>query len=886
MRIIPRKTTRKRTIIKNWTITDLIIGLILLIMVFVIIFMNVPTSIKWGLILTMVILAMLSFSRFDGLRGGEFVIRMLAYTVRPKQNLHISPDIIFLEEDKENLKSVVRYSANGGKEIYYGGFLRVDGFDFYLLSLTEQNIRINKFSEALTNSTKCIQFIKLDQFLELYNERDALLDDVARRDSRLKRNLLRARIDQIEKINSEKFLMPHYYIAMYGSNQKEVEIEVDRMFEELEQIGLKPRKLTNKELALMFKFSSTHALETYEVEDYDSDPAELYHFVHPSYTKLNPYDITVDSIDTMNFAIRDYPTFTNNAWLQELFNIPYSKVVITFNMKDTDKAIKEIDRTILDSTLKLKNGGKASDQLQAESEIDIMANLLDDIKNGNQSVFDTTIGITTYNHLGEKLRDFRKRSRKAINSCGFRYDSLMFRQDLGAINTAISKKTMKLHTRGINSETIASGFPFTFTTNLDEEGVYLGGENSPVLLDIWKWDKVKYNKFGYYTNANSFTIGKSGAGKSYFTKTFMSLAYSDNTRIFVLDPENEYKYLCENLDGDFIDVSKGGINPFHIYPILTDTGETASPRDTFNSHLLFMEGFFSLIFEDMQPNEKEILSNLVVETYRRKKITQNTDTAKLKATDYPTFDDLAKVIQDKLKEAKGTPNEDRLNLLAIYIDKFTGEGRYSLMWNYPSTLMSKEDIVIFNFQSLFSTKNNVVINAQTLLILRYLENEIINMRNTNNGIPYKRDWKKAMVFIDEGHMFVDKKTPIALDFIGEWYKRIRKYYGSMNFATQSLSDLMSNDDLASKTKAVLINSQYSFIFSVKEMELDYLKQVFNNSLSETELAEIVGSGKGECFLVSGEKERTKFLVIAEPRVVKMFSEVSQVATPQEQFKTV
>lgn len=70
----------------------------------------------------------------------------------------------------------------------------------------------------------------------------------------------------------------------------------------------------------------------------------------------------------------------------------------------------------------------------------------------------------------------------------------------------------------------------------------------------------------------------------------------------------------------------------------------------------------------------------------------------------------------------------------LYLQKFV-TGRYSDIWNSPSTLEVDNSIINFCFQSLFANKNNVVANAQMLLVFRFIEQEIINTREANrNGI--------------------------------------------------------------------------------------------------------------------------------------------------------
>ena len=82
----------------------------------------------------------------------------------------------------------------------------------------------------------------------------------------------------------------------------------------------------------------------------------------------------------------------------------------------------------------------------------------------------------------------------------------------------------------------------------------------------------------------------------------------------------------------------------------------------------------------------------------------------------------------------------------LYLQKFV-TGRYSDIWNSPSTLSVDADLINFSFQSLFANKNNVVANAQMLLVFRFIEQEIINAREANK---YGKNLK-TMIIVDEAH---------------------------------------------------------------------------------------------------------------------------------------
>ena len=103
---------------------------------------------------------------------------------------------------------------------------------------------------------------------------------------------------------------------------------------------------------------------------------------------------------------------------------------------------------------------------------------------------------------------------------------------------------------------------------------------------------------------------------------------------------------------------------------------------------------------------------------------------------------------------------DRIN----YVAKFSTGGRNAGLWNGCSTITTEENFIVFNFQTLLANRNNTVANAQMLLVLKWLDNEIIKNRDYNMKYHESR---KIVVVIDEEHVFIDTKYPLALDV----YKR-------------------------------------------------------------------------------------------------------------------
>lgn len=386
-------------------------------------------------------------------------------------------------------------------------------------------------------------------------------------------------------------------------------------------------------------------------------------------------------------------------------------------------------------------------------------------------------------------------------------------------------------------------------------------------MNFFKRDKER-------VNSNMVVIGKSGSGKSYATKTLLSNLAAEDSKIFILDPENEYQALAENLKGKIIDVgsaTQGRLNPFQIITgISDDEDDEAAVKTSFNTHLQFLEEFFRQILPGIENDALEYLNNLIIRMYEAKDIDGNTDLSRLTPGDYPIFDDLYDKILGAYQTSKGDYSKGNLRVLLNYISKFATGGRNAAIWNGEATISTNENFIVFNFQSLLANKNNTIANAQMLLVLKWLDNEIIKNRDYN--LKYKAN-RKIIVVIDEAHVFIDPKFPIALDFMFQLAKRIRKYNGMQIIITQNIKDFVGTEEIARKSTAIINACQYSFIFPLAPNDMHDLCRLYEKAgaINESEQEEIVNNGRGRAFVITSPTKRTSVDIVATQEVQELFS---------------
>ncbi len=866
MRLIPKKSKVNSTIWLNFTLMDIILAFVLFLFAVLIALSNFKY--KWIILLTFVSLSVMMFFSDGEDRAYKELIYMIKYAVSKKiyekdGKKNNSYDLIPFKKIDED--GVIEYDG------YYGAVISVGSIEFGLLDEAEQDRRVSIFASAFNGlgENSVLQLVKIDRAINYDDVAKGLfakLEDERNKNPRdsAKIAILESRLKQIDDLNNlAKQYRPFYYLVVYDNTKENLYRQIDILLRGLDKVGLPAKFIDAKETAVFFKYCYTRNFDEREIEDIS--PENYIDWIKPASIRFNSSSYTSDDTYTFTCAISDYPLAVANAWGNRLFNIDNTKVVMTIRPVEKSKAVKRIDRAVVELQTR-RGSGKISEAISQETHVQTMANLAQTIQNENELLFDCMITVTAFNNTQQKNSIFKKEIRRQIMADGFKVNFLRGRQFDGFASATVSRNNkLKSFERGINSESLAAVFPFVFTSIIDPNGFTIGYDYYPVVLDIWKRDNKQY------INSNIIVLGKSGSGKSFFTKTLLSLLFSENSRIFILDPENEYATLCKNVGGRFIDVgnaTEGRINPLHIYQVMTEDGTSASPEVVFSAHLQFLESFFKITLTGITPDSLEELNNILVKVYKDKGIDETTDCSEFTADKYPTFDDLLKTVEKEITQEKLQARKANLDRVKTYVAKFAQNGRFSTLWNGESTLTSDEDFVVFNFQSLLSSKNNVVANAQMLVIMRYLNQQIINIRemnrNGNNIHP--------VIAIDEGYALIDENNPIGLDFIFMWYKRIRKYNGSIMFLTQNLSDILGNQAIVSKTTAIINNAQYSFIFSLAPADITILMDLYKTAggINDTERSQIANAGNGECFAISSAQERTSFKVVASNVVYTIF----------------
>src|SRR3989344_6066540 len=564
-----------------------------------------------------------------------------------------------------------------------------------------------------------------------------------------------------------------------------------------------------------------------------ADPKPRYNTIDEALEKgMSPVDIVAPEDVELDFSfmkvgqvyfrtlyVAGYPRFVSPGWMNPIVNFDHS-LDISFYIYPVkgQEILSELRRKITEMEAELSTDiqrGKIVNPT-TEAKLEDAKMLQTMLVKGSERFFQFSFYITIPAASLEQLNNITKRVESTLSSILIAAKLAALDMNNGFISTGPFAYDRLSVTRNMDTTSLATTFPFTTAELSSDTGILYGinSQNDSFII----FDRFELE------NSNMTVFATSGAGKSFFVKLESLRSLYLGTECVVIDPENEYRSICEAVGGEYIEFSSSSpskINPFDLTQIYEE-GE-----NQLGLKILTLHSLFKVAMGELNASQEAILDRALINAYRAKGITQDPETQKKEPP----------LIEDLYKALIGMETEDALDL-AARIEKFV-KGSYVCVFDQQTNIDIRNPYTVFSGRDVEDAIRPVVM----FMILGFIWTKV------------RRDIKRRLLVVDEAwHMM---KYQDSAQFMWSIAKRARKYYLGLTTITQDVEDFLNHDI----GKAVVTNAAMRLLLKQSPAAIDKISEVFYLSQGERQL--LLAADVGEGILFAGP-HHAPIRVVASP----------------------
>ena len=546
------------------------------------------------------------------------------------------------------------------------------------------------------------------------------------------------------------------------------------------------------------------------------------------------------------YGIIRYPQTVESEWLSKITNIPSTIVSIGFNPVDNAELINSISRSVVQQRGIAEAAKDPLSRQRAEKAAEDGETVIAQIDREGETVGLMSVSVMPVSSDEKIFKRICRRAESSISvmKCKMRVIPNLQKECFMHLSPTYPNHS-KIETilqKVVPISTFVGGFPFASSGFNDGSGYYFAKDTSGglIIVDPWK-------RGGDRTNSNFCVMGNSGVGKSTAVKHILLSEYMRGTKIIVIDPESEYKEMCQKLSGDWISATggfKGRLNPLQVLPSPRDDEEEPEENRLYRDecygindlamHLKNLDIWFGLYLPSLSDMQKATLKRCLVELYAQFRIDWDTDILELEAKDFPVFTDLYLLLKSRAEEQPGEiVYKELLNLLYDLV-----YGADSFIWNGHSTVASSARFLVLDTHALQETGENVQ-RAQYFLIMLY------NWRL----MSWDRS-ERILMAGDEAYLMIDQKVPQAMVYLRNMMKRARKYEAAVAIISHSVRDFLS-ESIRQYGQALLDVPCYKILMGTDGPNLKETRQLYDLTEAEQEL--LLARRRGHALFIVGAK---------------------------------
>lgn len=759
------------------------------------------------------------------------------------------------------------------KDGRYVKIIEVTPINFHMRSNRERNLIISDFMSWIKIAPIKLQFKVFSLPADINNHIEGLNKDMERetnpRCRELQKDYLKliCNVGLTEGVTRRFFIIfEHEAFGMLSGDENTILRDMNACEQTIrnyiKQCGNKVVKHEDEDMFLYELFYSlynrvqyqtlkqrlTSVLGEYELAGKQEEPS-LEDILCPHYALVDKDYLVMNNTFYKYFYIpsENYKSVVTAGWLAGVINAGEGiDVDLFFSKQEKTKIRNDIGRQLRINTANIKDTSDTNTDFE---------NLNDAIQSGyyikqamadNEDFYYMNTLITVCGYSLEELEykenylvDLFNSQDMDIASCKFHMlDAFKMSLPLLKIAPSIYERSK----RNVMTSGVASAYPFTSFEISDDNGILFGvnqQNNSLCVIDLFNSSK--------YKNANVSILGTSGAGKTFLLQTMALRMRMRDIQTFIIAPlkGHEFKRACTSIGGEYIKISPGSINSINVLEIrpqdkvaealldLEDEYDIKKDDSILAKKLENLRAFFSLIIPDMSYEEKQLVDNGLILTYKKAGITHDNesllDTSVPQDGPIPVYKKMP-ILGDLLVSLKELSDE-RTKRIELILERYVNGSAAS--FNRQTNVNLNNKYVVIDISE-FSEEMQPV---GMFVALDYIYDKVKEDRT-----------KKKAVFIDEAWKLIGAKSnALAANFVLEIFKIIRGYGGSAICATQDVNDFFALDN-GKFGKGIISNSKTKIILQLESTEAETVRDIFE--LSDREMMDIIRFERGTGLIIT------------------------------------
>jgi len=562
-----------------------------------------------------------------------------------------------------------------------------------------------------------------------------------------------------------------------------------------------------------------------EVEKHYSSTISNYKsHIAPSYWEFKGTNFNVSGVFGRTYYAQSYPSYIESLWTRDLLAF-HGKWDMSFFLYPEDSSAIQGMLKQKATQLKAEINNSIQKWITLDTEIEQQYKDVDMIRKKltthEERYYELGFYFSIYHEDEAKLKEESKKIEQKIAWFWIKIKPATQRMDEWFTSTLPVCVDDLAISRSAVTTSLAGSFPFIANDLVADTGILYG-------INMHTWWLVIFDRFNSkLPNMNSVILATSGAWKSFTVKLEILRYLLNGIDVIVIDPENEYHWLCKQVGGTYVNVATSSqqfINPFDLPAKIEDI--TYWKWDLLRSHIMNLIWLIELLIWKLTSKEEALLDKALQSTYSLKWFEMDVDSYDEKES--PLMLDLMNTLEWM----------DGWDDIALRLSKYV-TGTFGKLFNNYTNVDINNKLTVFSIRDL----EEVLKTPAMFNVLNYIWNKV------------KSNKKPRLLVCDEAWILLQHE--VSANYLFGLTKRARKYWLWITTISQDIEDFVKSK----YGKPIISNSAFQILLKQSTTSIKSLNDLL--WLSKAEQQRLISVGVWE-WLIFAWPQHIAVKILASP----------------------